>query len=165
MAGCCLVAVRKRAVERILPGREFYGNVIAPARGIGIVKTPVVFGPIFVPGTRPIRDRIISARLFADPKDRCHDVFFPWIMLSRLRRCGMLGREQKGTNIQKIIRQFVRFFTSLDLGGLRLRWCRVCEKRGNRRQQSRDRVSNGSRFHLVNRRSATREGRHTVFSN
>jgi hypothetical protein len=35
----------------------------------------------------------------------------------------------------------------------------VCEKRGNRRQQGCDRVSNGSRFHLVNRRSTTREGK------
>jgi hypothetical protein len=41
----------------------------------------------------------------------------------------------------------------------------VCEKRENRGQQGCDRVSNGSRFHLVNRRSATREGRHRIFSN
>jgi hypothetical protein len=133
MAGRCLVAVRKRAVERILLGREFYGNVIASARGIGVVKTTVVSGPIFVPGTRPIRDRIISARSLADPKDSCHDLFFPWITLSRLRR-RMFGREQKGTNIaEKVVWRFVRFFTGFDLGRLRLCGRRVCEKRGNRR--------------------------------
>src|SRR5436190_5197884 len=54
MASRCLVAVRKRAIKRILPGRKFCGNVIAPACGIGVVKTPVAFGPIFVPGTRAI---------------------------------------------------------------------------------------------------------------
>ena len=82
----CLVAVGERAVERILPGREFYGNIIAPMCGIGIVKAAVAFGPIFVPGTRAIRDWIISARLFTDPKDSCHDISFPWITLSRLGR-------------------------------------------------------------------------------
>src|SRR5216110_149310 len=99
MAGRCLVAVRKRAVKRILPGREFYGNVITPARGIGVIKTTVVFGPIFVPGTRPIRNRIISARLLADPKDRCHDTLLPWKTLARLRRSRRSPSWRKGNGV------------------------------------------------------------------
>src|SRR6266576_33819 len=48
MSSSCLVAVRKRAVKWILPGREFYGDIITPMRGIGIIKPTVIFGPIFV---------------------------------------------------------------------------------------------------------------------
>src|SRR5207248_3194455 len=95
----CLVAIWKRAVKRILPGREFYRNVITPARGIWVIKTTVVFGPIFVPGTCPIRDRIISARLLADPKDRCHDTFLPWKTLARLRRSRRSPSWRKGNGV------------------------------------------------------------------
>ena len=49
MPGVCLVAVRKRAVKWILPGREFYRGVIAPVAGIGVVKTAVVFSSNFCP--------------------------------------------------------------------------------------------------------------------
>jgi hypothetical protein len=46
--------------------------------GIWVVETTVVFGPLFVPGTCAIWDEIISAWLFADPKDSCYDICFPW---------------------------------------------------------------------------------------
>jgi hypothetical protein len=46
--------------------------------GIWIVKTAVVFGPLFVPRTCAIRDEIVSTWLFADPKDGCYDICFPW---------------------------------------------------------------------------------------
>ena len=45
--------------------------------GVWIVKTTVVFGPLFVPRTGAIRDEIISTWLFADPKDCCYDICFP----------------------------------------------------------------------------------------
>src|SRR5436190_6206929 len=92
----CLVAIWKRAVKWILPGSEFYGNVITPARGIGVIKTTIVFGPIFIPGTRAVRYRIISARLFADPKDSCHNILFPRITLPRLRRSRRRMPRRKG---------------------------------------------------------------------
>ena len=46
--------------------------------GIWVVKTTVVFGPLFVPGTCAIRDEIISTWLFADPKNGCYDICLPW---------------------------------------------------------------------------------------
>ena len=118
--------------------------------GIWVVEATEISCPFLVPGACPIRHRIVSARLLTDPKNRGNDTFFPWIPFSRLRRCGMLGREQKGTNIaQKIVWQFVRFFTGLNIGRLRLCWRRVREKRRDRRQYGRDCVSNGSGFHFA----------------
>ena len=49
----------------------------------------------------------------------------------------------------QILRQFVRFFAQFDLRRFGLVRSRVREKRRNRRQQGRDRVSNGSGFHFV----------------
>ena len=34
---------------------------------------------MFVPGTCAIRREIMSSWLFADPEDRCHNVYFPRI--------------------------------------------------------------------------------------
>jgi hypothetical protein len=45
--------------------------------GIWIVEPPVVFRPFFVPGTRTIRDEIISSWLFPDPKDGCYNICLP----------------------------------------------------------------------------------------
>src|SRR5206468_3509311 len=47
----CFVIVWEGAVKRILSRRKFHWNVIAPVRGIRIVKTAVIPGPIFVPRT------------------------------------------------------------------------------------------------------------------
>src|SRR5438046_8702693 len=101
MAGVRLIVVGKRAIEGVLPWGKFHRNVIAPAGGIGVVKTTVVFGPIFIPGARAIGHGIISARLLADPIDRCHDTFFPWITLPRVRpiRRHMPRREGSGVGL------------------------------------------------------------------
>ena len=118
--------------------------------GIWVVEATEISCPFLVPGACPIRHRIVSARLLTDPKNRGNDTFFPWIPFSLLRRCGMLGREQKGTNIaQKIVWQFVRFFTGLNIGRLRLCWRRVRDKRRDRRQHDRDCARNGSGFHFA----------------
>ena len=85
MASACLIVVGKRAVKRVLPRRELYGNVIAPVSRIWVVKSAVASRPLFVPGACPIRHRIVSPRLFADPKDSCHDACFPRIAPCSLR--------------------------------------------------------------------------------
>jgi hypothetical protein len=46
---------------------------------VRVIKTAVAFGPLFVPRTGAIWDEILSARLFADPKDCCYDPCFPRI--------------------------------------------------------------------------------------
>src|SRR4030095_9024986 len=81
VTGRYLVIVGKRAVKRVLSRRELYRNIIAATCGIWIVKSAVTSAPIFVPGAPPVRHGIISARLLADPKDRCHNVFLPRIAL------------------------------------------------------------------------------------
>src|SRR4029450_12572258 len=81
------IVVGECAVKWVLPRREFDGNVIAPVRTIWIVKTTIVFRPLFVPAACPIRHGIISAWMFADPKDSCHDTPFPRIQLRKPRRC------------------------------------------------------------------------------
>ena len=60
MAGMCFVIVGKCAVKWVLLRYEFYRDMITPMGRIWIVKTSVVFGPLFVPGTCAIRDEIIS---------------------------------------------------------------------------------------------------------
>src|SRR5437667_11491322 len=75
----CLVVVWEGAVKRVLSRGELYRNVIAAMRGIWIVKSAVTSAPIFVPGAPPVRHRIVSARLLADPKDSCHNIFLPRI--------------------------------------------------------------------------------------
>src|SRR6476660_9289940 len=77
VASMCFVVVGECAVKWVLLRNEFYRDVITPMGRIWIVKTTVVFGPLFVPGTCAIRDEIISTCLFADPKDCCYDICFP----------------------------------------------------------------------------------------
>src|SRR5207244_7101400 len=77
-----LVVVWEGTVKRVLSRRELYRNVIAPMRGIWIVKSAVTSAPIFVPRAPAVRHRIVSARLLADPKDRCHNISLPRISLS-----------------------------------------------------------------------------------
>ena len=85
MAGVRFIVVGKRAVEWILSRRKFCGNVIASMRRIRIVKAAIAFCPLFVPGARAIRHRIVSTGLLTDPKDGCHDVGFPRITLCSFR--------------------------------------------------------------------------------
>src|SRR3954466_246011 len=77
MASVRFVVIRKRTVKRVLLRFEFYRDIITSMGGIWIVKTTVVFGPLFVPGTCAIRRQIISTWQFPDPKDGCYDICFP----------------------------------------------------------------------------------------
>jgi hypothetical protein len=45
------IVVGECAVKWVLPRREFDGNVIAPVRTIWIVKTTIVFRPLFAPSS------------------------------------------------------------------------------------------------------------------
>ena len=83
-----LVVVGQRAVKWGLARCKFHRDIIPPMGRIRVIKTAVVFCPSSVPGARPIRYKIISARSFADPKDCCYDTCFPRIPLrsSRGRR-------------------------------------------------------------------------------
>ncbi len=83
MACMRFVVVGECAVKWVLPRCKFYRDIITPMGRIWVIKTAVVFRPSFVPGICAIRDEIISARLFADPKDCCNDTCFPWIPLRR----------------------------------------------------------------------------------
>ena len=77
------VVIGQRAIKRILPRDERSRNVI-PARGrLGSIEAAVIRGPVRVPGTLVIRDRIISAGLLANPKNRRHDVRLPRIARGR----------------------------------------------------------------------------------
>jgi hypothetical protein len=87
MASVRFVVVREGAVKRILLRFEFYRDVIMSVGGIGIVKTTVVFGPVFVPCTCAIRRQIISTWQFPDPKDGCYDICFPRKQRCRPRGC------------------------------------------------------------------------------
>src|SRR3954462_8832350 len=77
MTSMRFVVIRKRAVKRVLLRFEFYRDVVTSMGGIWIVKTTVVFGPLFVPGTCAIRRQIIPTWQFTDPKDGCYDICFP----------------------------------------------------------------------------------------
>src|SRR5437868_12135982 len=74
-----LVVVGQRTIKRILSRGEVRGNVTRAVSPIRIVESTVTASPILVPGTRTIRHRIVSTRLLADPKNRCHDFLFPRI--------------------------------------------------------------------------------------
>src|ERR1700746_3674639 len=93
MALFCFVVVRKSTVKGILSRREFCRDVIAAMSTIRVVNATVVFGPFLVPRACPIRDRIVTSRFLADPKDGSHDFLLPRETLSRLRRIfGQLTR-------------------------------------------------------------------------
>ena len=85
VAGTSFVVVGQRAVKRVLSRCKFHRDIIAPMGRIWVIKTAVVFCPSSVPGARPIRYEIISARSFADPKDCCYDTCFPRIPLRKPR--------------------------------------------------------------------------------
>jgi len=108
VAGMCLVIVRQRAVKRVLPRLKLCRRIITPFGRIGVVKATIIFSPLLIPGTRAIRDEIISARLFADPKNCGHDVRFP-----RERSRSSSGRRFPDT--------ILTFFGGLDLSGCRIK--------------------------------------------
>src|SRR6266446_2266837 len=85
VASVCFIVVGKCAVKRVLPRCKIYRDIIAPVGRIWVIKTAVVCCPLFVPGTCAIRDEIMSARSFADPKDCCYDTCFPRILPRRPR--------------------------------------------------------------------------------
>src|SRR4029079_2979344 len=87
MPSMCFIVVRECAVKWILLRFEFYRDVITSMGGIWIVKTAVVFGPLFVPGTCAIRREIISTWQFPDPKNGCYDICFPRKRPRRPRGC------------------------------------------------------------------------------
>src|SRR2546423_33204 len=59
MTGGCLVIVGKRAIKRILSRRKFHRNIVAPVRGIWVVKTAAIPSPVFVPGTPSVRHGLV----------------------------------------------------------------------------------------------------------
>src|SRR5262249_23872112 len=85
VAGMCFVVVGECTVKWIQSRCKFYRNIVTPMGGIRIIKTAVVFCPLFVPGTCAIRHEVISSWLFADPEDCCHDTCFPRIPWRRPR--------------------------------------------------------------------------------
>ena len=85
VASMCFVIVRERAIKWVLSRCKSYRDIIAPIARIRVVETAVVFCPLFVPRTCAIWDKIVSAWLFADPKDCGYDLSFPRILARRPR--------------------------------------------------------------------------------
>src|SRR5215467_11684872 len=85
MPGMRLVVVRKCAVKWVLLRRKFYRNVLTPMGRIRIIKTAVAFYPLFVPRTCAIRDEIVSAWRFPDPKECRYNICFPRVLPRRPR--------------------------------------------------------------------------------
>jgi len=83
VAGVRFVVVGQGAVKRVLPRSKPYRQIISSMRGVRIVKPPVIFRPFFVPRTLAIRREIVSTRLFADPKNCCHDACLPRVALGK----------------------------------------------------------------------------------
>src|SRR5262245_49195280 len=77
------IVVRQRTVKGILLGNKSYWNVIAPGTGIGRISAAVILGPIKVPRTFVIWDRIISSCFFPNPKHSGHNTSLPRITLHR----------------------------------------------------------------------------------
>src|SRR6266699_2101712 len=118
MTCACLIVVRKRTIKWVLSRREFYRDVVASVGRIRVVKTAVISCPLFVPGTCAIWDGIISAWLFADPKDSCYDTFFPRIPPCRPRTLRSKGgikcdeeRARKKTERPAILHHFFESLT------------------------------------------------------
>ena len=96
MTGGCLIVVGQRAVKRILARGEFDRNVILAPRRVRIVEATVTSRPIFIPGTRAIRYRIVCGRCFTNPKNRGHNIALPRITFAggRRRRLQMPRRKR-----------------------------------------------------------------------
>src|SRR5207249_7496316 len=71
------VVGRESEVEWILPRDKGYWDVIAARARLRVVRPAVIRCPIIIPGAFVVRHRIISAGLFAHPKDGGNDVRFP----------------------------------------------------------------------------------------
>src|SRR3954470_10918348 len=87
----CHIVVRQCDVERILPRDERNRDVIPACARVRVIRAAVIRRPVQIPRTLKIRDGIISAGLFADPKDRSDNVRLPRVTLDR--RPGT-GRDQ-----------------------------------------------------------------------
>lgn len=85
MAFACFIVVREGAIKRVLPWSKFCRYVMVTMSWIGVIKTAVALGPLFVPGTRAIWDQIMSGGLFANPEDGRYDTRFPRVVWRRSR--------------------------------------------------------------------------------
>src|SRR5438552_19177776 len=102
MAFLCFVIVRERAVERVLPWRETYRNVVAAMGRIRLVDAAIILCPVLVPRAGTIGYRIIAARFLTDPENGRYDIAFPRITLSRFGPVPsqLTGRKRDGTDIE-----------------------------------------------------------------
>ena len=118
-------------------------------RSVGIIESAIVSRPIFVPGARTIRYRVISSRLLADPKNRRDDFFFPWISVGMLGWI-MSGRREISHGVdhrKRIILQSIRFLAYLHLHCWHFGGGGVSEERCDRGNDDRDRVRERARLH------------------
>src|SRR5207253_7832344 len=79
MTGRGFVVIGQSAIKRILCRYEIRRNVTNTVSAIRVVESTVIPGPIFVPRTRTIWDRIVPARLLTDPENGRHNFLLPWI--------------------------------------------------------------------------------------
>src|SRR6476659_8498508 len=93
------VVVRERAIKWVLPRNERGRDVVLPRTGIRRVEAAVVRGPIGVPRTFHVRDRIVAASSFTDPENGRDDVRFP----GEPRHARLGGRRDKdlGLDLEK----------------------------------------------------------------
>src|SRR5947207_8662152 len=79
MTGRGFVVIGQSAIKRILFRNEIRRNVTNTVGAIRVVESTVIPGPIFVPRTRTIWDRIVPARLLTDPENGRHNFLLPRI--------------------------------------------------------------------------------------
>src|SRR5205807_7199709 len=104
-------------------------------RRVRIVEAAVVFSPVLVPRTGMIWDRIVVARILADPKNGGHDLSLPRIRLARRWRGRSQTARGKGKRFNpdpRFVRFFLRLLTQLHLGRLGFRDGAMGKKRRNR---------------------------------
>ena len=93
MTSCGFVVIGQRAIKRILFRYKIRRNVTSTVGAIRVVESTVIPGPVFVSRTRTIWDRIVPARLLADPENGRHNFLLPLVPFRVPRR--FLSRRDK----------------------------------------------------------------------
>src|SRR5207248_8035820 len=100
MTGRGFVVIRQRAIKRILFRYKIRRNVTNTVGAIRVVESTVIPGPVFVPRTRTIWDRIAPARLLADPENGRHNFLLPRVPL-HVPGEGLSRRDKYRTHLQR----------------------------------------------------------------
>ena len=129
--------------------REVRGDVTNTVSAIRIIESAVAVGPIFVPRTGTIWNRIVRCRLLADPKNGGHNFLLQRVTF-RMPRWVFSRRHECGRGLQHrnvFLRCAVGFLAHLFFSRQNFRWSGLSEKRRDRGNDHRESVSEGSGLH------------------